>query len=351
MLVRRLGFLHIAAVAGLAGLGAFAAFERGGRQDAQAADREPRPAAEIVARGRIEPRDGVIAVSGPPESLSTVAIVDKLMVAQGAKVSAGQVLAVLNGYELSRADHDVMLANLRVARLQRAQLLAGVGKVAEIAAQANVLEARRAQLVRHEKEWGRVSMLVERNAMSIQSLDIQRAALAQITQEVEQAQNALKALSEVRPVDAALSEGLVAVAEANVVKAQASMERLQIRARAPGTVLSIQTRNGEVVGGDGILRLGDLDHLVVMAEVDEAQIGRVRPGMTAQIGGKLLPEPLSARVTRVANEINRQKRPSSDILVGRDARIVEVELTPERPLPAVVGGEVVVQFFASAGER
>jgi HlyD family secretion protein len=123
------------------------------------------------------------------------------------------------------------------------------------------------------------------------------------------------------------------------------MNRLQIRAPISGTVLSIQTRDGEAIGADGILRMGDLDHLIVVAEVDQSQIGRVKMGMAATIEGDTILNPVKASVTRIANEVFRQKRPSSDILIGRDARIIEVELTPASPLPAVIGGEVLVRLF------
>jgi len=91
--------------------------------------------------------------------------------------------------------------------------------------------------------------------------------------------------------------------------------------------------------------MGDLDHLIVVAEVDQSQIGRVKMGMAATIEGDTILNPVKASVTRIANEVFRQKRPSSDILIGRDARIIEVELTPASPLPAVIGGEVLVRLF------
>jgi HlyD family secretion protein len=123
------------------------------------------------------------------------------------------------------------------------------------------------------------------------------------------------------------------------------MERAQIVAPGPGTVLSIQARAGEAIQADGVLRMADLSHLIAVAEIDEAKAGLVTEGMTAQIEGNLLPQPIQATVTRVAREVFRQKRPSSDVLIGRDARIVEIELTPQTPLPQVVGGEVMVHLL------
>lgn len=308
-----------------------------------------RASGDIVARGRIEPTGGVIVVSGPPESASTVALVDKLLVQQGSKVEAGQVLAVLYGYDLSQADLKISTENLRLARLQRKQLNSGTGKTAEIAAQTNVLAARRSQLVKAEKDLNRATALVGSKSASPQLLDTQKAAFDQATQDVQQSENAIKAMTEVRPIDDEVAAEQVAVAEANVDRSRAAVDRLEVRARSAGTVLSIQTHAGEAVAGDGILRLGDLDHLIVVAEVSESEVGRIEPGMAAKIEGPLLRAPVASTVSTIGLETRRQRRPSSDILVGRDARIVEVDVTPATPLPSVVGAEVMVRFSAVAG--
>jgi HlyD family secretion protein len=309
-----------------------------------------RAANEIIARGHIEPLGRVIAVNGPPEGGSTVALVSKLLVDQGAKVEAGQVVAILNGFDVAKTDYEVADANLALAKLQYEQVQAGVGKPGDIAAQRNVVAARRAELARLEKDWTRTAELVRQNFSSVQNLDTRRAQLLQGREDVQQAENALKALTEVRDVDLRVSAGQVAVSEANVARAKALMERLQIRAPVAGTVLSIQARAGEAIQVDGILRLGDLSRLIAVAEVDQAQVGMVANGMSAAIEGPVLAQPVPAKVTRIAHEVFRQKRPSSDILTGRDAKIVEVELTPQTPLPAVVGGEVTVRFQLSAAK-
>ena len=78
---------------------------------------------------------------------------------------------------------------------------------------------------------------------------------------------------------------------------------------------------------------------------------QIRLSMAAVIEGRPLDKPVPAAVTRIANEVYRQKHPSSDILLGRDAQIVEVELTPQVPLPAVVGAEVTVRFTTALAQR
>ena len=57
-----------------------------------------------------------------------------------------------------------------------------------------------------------------------------------------------------------------------------------------------------------------------------------------------LDRPIKGRVSRVSHEVYREKRPASDVLTGRDARVVEVDVTPETPLPAILGAEVTVRL-------
>lgn len=194
---------------------------------------------EILARGRIEPLGRVIAINGPPDGASTIALVEKVLVEQGSKVEAGQVLAIINGFELSKTDLQVAKASLSLAERQRAQVQAGVGRAAEVAAQFNVIASRRAQLIRTRKDWERAFTLVRKKVELVQVLDTQQAALDQLTNDVQQAENALKALTEVRAVDDAVAEAQIAVGRANVAKAEAALARLQIRAPISGTVLSI----------------------------------------------------------------------------------------------------------------
>jgi HlyD family secretion protein len=296
---------------------------------------------DIVARGRIEPLGRVIAVNAPADTAVTV--LQKLLVHQGSKVKAGQELALADDYDVRKSDLAVQKHSLTLAESQLAQVQAGA-KSAELAAQSNVVASRKAQLFQAQSQWDRSSKLFNSGFYSKDALDALRANLDQATSGVAQAEDVLKSLTEVRKADANVALAQLAVAKAAVARAEAALERTVIRAPISGTVLSIQAREGEAISPDGILRMADLSHLIVVAEIDESEAARVAEGMSAQIDGTMLPKPVQAKVSRIAHEVFRQKRPTSDILVGRDARIVEVELTPQTPLPAVVGGEVTVRL-------
>ena len=126
-------------------------FARSTDQQASA-DREPPEAVApapvaITALGRIEPRDGVIRVSGP----SRVAVViGALRVAKGDEVKAGDVLAVLDSYGSEQAVVDRLRAELSSAEreLARKRKLHREGAIADSILEAELLtrDVARAQL-------------------------------------------------------------------------------------------------------------------------------------------------------------------------------------------------------------
>jgi HlyD family secretion protein len=300
---------------------------------------ERKDSADLVTRGRIEPLSRVIAVTVPTDSI----VIRRLVVDQGDEVRAGQALAYLDGYDVNKAELELAERNLELVELQRLQVLAGA-KESEVAAQANVVAAKQAQLARVEADLDRSTKLYQASFVSEQALSAVRAEAIQTRNQLDQERNALKALTEIRGIDDRVASARIAVQKATVERTRAAMERNVIRAPHDGTILSLQARAGEAASADGVLRMADLSHLIVIAEVDESQVGRIQNGVKAEITGVMLPVPVPAHVIRIAHEVFRQKRPESDILIGRDARIVEVELMPDAPLTSVVGGEVAVRF-------
>jgi HlyD family secretion protein len=294
---------------------------------------------EIVARGRIEPSSRVLAIHGAADG----SVIRELKVGQGDVVARGDVLAVLDGYEMRRADLLVAEQNLRLAELQRTQITAGA-KGSEKAAQRNAVAAKEAQLTRLRLEWDRRNSLVAQGFASKQSLEALKAELDQVQSEVEQARHTLTALSETRGIDDEVAVARVVLAKASLERAQADVEHTLIRAPIAGTILSIQARAGEAIGQDGLLRMAALDQIVVVAEVDEGEVARLKLGMEATIEAPILKAPITAKVGRIAQEVFRQKRPASDVLIGRDAKVVEVDLIPEKALPFVMGAEVLAHI-------
>jgi len=133
---------------------------RGAEQQASA-DREPletvgSTSVTIAALGRIEPRDGVIRISGP----SRIAVViGELRVAEGDVVKAGDVLAVLDSHASEQAVVERMRAELRNAKSEFARTyeLHRQGAIAEtiLEAELTARDVARAQLRHAEAELAR----------------------------------------------------------------------------------------------------------------------------------------------------------------------------------------------------
>lgn len=290
----------------------------------------------VVARGRIEPLSRVRTVQGTPG-----AIIHKLAAREGDTVKTGDVLAELDTRPALLAAVAMEEKRLEEAERQLVQVRAPA-KQSDIEAQKAVVEKLRVEAQRLTKEFQRGSELVSRNAISVETLDARRAAMEQASHALTQAEWALRSLREPRDEDVKVAAARVATQKDAVAKIRAELDLTQIRAPIDGTILTLMVREGESLGTEGLLQIGDLANLIVIAEVDESDIGRVAVGRTARITGPSLTAPVAGTVTRVSNAVFKQKRPTSDVLIGRDARIIEVEITPEVPLPPVVWGEVAV---------
>jgi HlyD family secretion protein len=81
----------------------------------------PGPAAPegVSARGRLEPKDGILRIAGP--SSPTVAVVARLLVEEGDRVAAGQLLAAIDTERVLEARIEEALAELRNAEREHAR--------------------------------------------------------------------------------------------------------------------------------------------------------------------------------------------------------------------------------------
>jgi HlyD family secretion protein len=298
---------------------------------------------DIVARGHIEPDSRVLNLQGP----TVGGVLQELLVTQGQQVKKGQVLALLEGNATQAAGVAEAERALIYSKMLDKQVAAGAKK-ADVEAQNSVIEAKKIELTRTQSDLKRQEMLFGKQMISAQAIDRARAENDVAQAAVQQAQHALVAMNEVRGVDRNVADAKVAMDEATLQKARAELDRTVLRAPIDATVLSIATRQGEAIGADGVMRIAALDHLIVVAEVDEHFMPKLGADVHAVIGGPLLAQPVPAKIRYRGQEIFRQARPISDTLMGRDARIVEVELEPAGQLPLVLGGEVEVRFVAGA---
>ncbi|OYW21582.1 MAG: hypothetical protein B7Z55_05640, partial [Planctomycetales bacterium 12-60-4] len=110
----------------------------------------------VHALGRLEPRGTVLQISAP--SGNEGARVVRLLVAEGADVAAGEVLAILDLHDRREAAVVEARARLRAAEAKLEQIRAGA-KPGEIAAQAALVERMDAELELARKELDRAREL------------------------------------------------------------------------------------------------------------------------------------------------------------------------------------------------
>lgn len=341
---RRLYWPALLAALGLAGLGALL-LPLDDRPAPAVAAPGPLAAEALVARGRIEPEGRVVALHGPFRS-----VLGRVLVEEGQAVAAGQVVALLDTHAVAEAQAEGARARLALAQAEEAQV-AAAAKPGLILAQRALVRAREVELTLARREHARITTLRATSIAALATLEQREAELNRAEAALRQAEAELRALSEVREEDRGAAAARVAVQRAALAEAEAELARGTIRAPFAGTVLAQLRRGGEMIGDEGILQLAALDRLVVIAEVEEAEAPRLVAGQAAWIGGRVLAVPLEGRVELVGRQVMRQRRTSSDVLVGRDARIVEVTVRPLGALPAVVGAEVEVRIPLARASR
>jgi len=283
------------------------------------------PASEfrVGALGRIEPQSRVIKVNAP--STMEPPVVEQLKVDVGDDVDAGAVLAILDNNRREQADLEEAKAILLLAEKSLAQIEAGA-KAGEIQAQVAAVERARERLKLSEKQLERTRRLVQSKAISEDELDVQIADVEVAQRELRQQEASLTALEEVRVVDVEHARVEIARAKASLLRAEADLEVSLIRSPITGTVLRVNARGGERIGADGLLELGDIRQMDVVAEVHESDILKVSMNMPATIYLRDLDRTLRGRVIEIGALVGRKDVLSSDPVDDTDARVVEVRI-------------------------
>lgn len=313
----------------------------------------------VTALGRLEPQGEVIQLSAPTSTNGNR--VDQVLVQEGNRVKAGQIIAILDSRDRLQAAYEQAQEEVRVAQANLAITEAGAkqGEVnaqrAEIArleaqqqgdidAQAATVARLRSELQNAETEFNRYQSLYQEGAASASDLDSRRltletaqnsvqeaeAVLARIRStspaELNQARANLERIAEVRPVDVQASQAEVDRAIAAMKQAKADLEQAYVRSPIEGEVLDIHTRAGEVVSSDGIVELGETQRMYAIAEVYQSDISRVKPGQRAQVTSDSILNELLGTVEQIDSQVRRQTIVNTDPSSNIDGRVVEVHI-------------------------
>jgi len=216
----------------------------------------------------------------------TAGLVSQVAVREGERVAKGAVLAAIADPSLE-ADVAAGEAKVAEARANLAALEAG-GKPAELAGIENNLARARFDLEQHQKEYGALRRLAEKQAAVPLDVEAAQNKVRQSEIEIEGLENRRKSLvdrTEVAAARARLQDVEVAL---NLARQRAGLNMLL--APMAGEIYGLAVRPGAYLSvGDTAANVGRLDRLRVRVYVDEPELGRVAEGQPVTITWDALP--------------------------------------------------------------
>jgi HlyD family secretion protein len=278
----------------------------------------------ITAPGRIEPRDGVIAVAAPA-SLTGPAIVSRLLAFEGDWVREGQPLATLRGRE-ELATLVVGKERQRDVAAARLVALQSGGKDDDVRALQADVDRDAATLAHVEADASRSRLLHADGLLDTASWQAQEARLAIAARALEASRARLRSLSSVRPADVAVAAAELRAADTAVDEARATLDAMTVRAPADGRVIAVHAQPGQAVGVAGVLSLGKTAWMYVDAEVLEEDIPRTRVGQPARITGDVLPNAVDGTVEEIGGLVGSREVFTTDPAAFADSRVVHVKI-------------------------
>ncbi|MUL35750.1 ABC exporter membrane fusion protein [Gloeocapsopsis dulcis] len=314
---------------------------------------------KVTALGRIEPEGEVIRLSAPL-ALDGDRIA-QILVQEGDSVQAGQVVAILDSRDrlqdaLQQAQQQVKVTQARLAQVKagakRGEIQAQQATITrleaelagEIAAQNAAIARWQSEVRNADAEYNRFQQLYRQGAIAASSLDNKRliaeTAQAQLDEaqqtqsktieslqaQLKEARATLNQIAEVRPVDIEAAQSEVAEAIASVKRAQTDLAQAYIKAPTSGQILRIHSRVGEKISDSGIADLAQTDTMLVVAEVYQTDINKVKPGQTATITSEAIAGELQGVVSHVGLQVDRQNVFSNQPGENLDRRVVEVKI-------------------------
>jgi HlyD family secretion protein len=145
-------------------------------------------------------------------------------------------------------------------------------------------------------------------------------------QQISSAQATLNKISEVRPVDVAAAKAELRQAVAAEKEAKANFEQSFIKVPKDGVVMKINTNPGEKVSNDGIVELGQVKQMMVVAEVYHINISKIKVGQKVRVVSDSLNSDLQGKVDFIGWQIQRQNVINADPSDNIDSRVVEVRV-------------------------
>lgn len=238
------------------------------------------PASDIGGTGHIEPRGGVVTLSGA----GGVAI-RSIKVHAGQMVKRGDVLMVLDDLQ-PRLDEKAAETGLAIAKSGAAQALAGEAVSLKLATD-HYRQAK--QLADAYRSLGPDATSLHQRQMYDSTAEDARGALAIERRKAEQLN--------------ASSAADVQTANSRLLVAQNALTHYQVTAPTDGIILLVAQHEGEISTGGPAIQMGDVSQMYVTCQVFQGDLLKVHPGMKATITSNAMNKTLTGSVVSVSRLI------------------------------------------------
>jgi HlyD family secretion protein len=312
----------------------------------------------VSAPGQVEPNVNVQI------SAKTSGRIVELPYDEGATVTRGDPNAnpPAPASILVRLDSRDLESRLQSAQADRAARAAQIEvEKARITSQDASLIGQKAALDQAERDYQRQCELLKTKDISQVTCDEAKLKLDDLKAKYESATHSLSAAK----LNLKVLEHNLESADAGIEQAKENLSYTIITAPINGTITRINAKVGEMVvtgmmnnPGTKILEVGDLSEMLVVAQVDESDVGKVRCGQAAQVHIQAWPNKVFDGVVRtvaLSNNTGNQgskyyetevllKDPNEQIFTGMTADVdIDVAYHEQMlvvPSQAVLGREV-----------
>lgn len=309
---------------------------------------------QVNSQGKLMPARGIARLSALPGDR-----VESILVKPGDRVINDQVLAVLKSQtakklELEAAELKYAEAqSLQDAKLRELALAVSMAKSRVVAAQQSIeiAQSQRRLANLNDQQIDRLRKQVEamkrlredpltraavgRLEVESKELEVEKlsatAEQSQLTAENGSKQASLQLKQAEESLVAAEEAHKTALANSTLESLSKSIELLKlqwlessIRAPYESTILNIVTEVGERTSTLPVLEVADLSKIVCMAEVYEADVGRIQLGDSARMKSAALEADLIGRVIRIDRIVGASQMRSPNPMARTDFRSVAV---------------------------
>ncbi len=278
---------------------------------------------DVVGLARLMPRGDVSVVAAPFGAGD--ARVAELLVAEGDKVEKGTPVARLDNHDVLAG--AVLLAEATVA-IREAALVQTRASVQNSRDEAQaVLDQARSAATEAKADLARTRALFDRGVATRSTLDAASAASQQASLAVAKAQATLARFAAVavdqQPDVIVAARNLDAV-KADLTRVRRDLARADVLAPITGTVLNIHATAGQRPPADGIMEIGDTDHMMAEVEIYQDRIVQVQKGQPVELVSTALGRTFQGRVSFIGLTVGRQGLVSDDTAANTDARVIRV---------------------------